>query len=36
MILRIKNAEADAAAAKQAWTRTVDFLKGQAPKVTAR
>jgi carboxymethylenebutenolidase len=35
MILRIKNAQAEAAAAKQAWTRTIDFLKGQAPKVTA-
>jgi carboxymethylenebutenolidase len=35
MVLRKKDAQAAAAAAKQAWDRTVDFLKGAAPKMTA-
>ena len=34
-VLRKKDAQVAAAAAKQAWDRTVDFLKGAPPKVTA-
>ena len=34
-VLRKKDPQASAAAAKQAWTRTIDFLKGATPKMTA-